>query len=122
MYNISKLNNNLKYLFSIYCIENHGKIKQFEILTHFYCLITLYTGLQLVFSKFFLVFKSIHIFDSILSLKLSLMNETVLNRIKTLKRHCKVTLNEFLNKKNFMMTTKKYLFDKLFVSNRNFTA
>ena len=50
------------------------------------------------------------------------MKETVLNSIKTLIRYCKVTLNQFLNKKKFMMRTKNYLFDRLFVPNRNFTT
>ena len=44
----------------------------------------------------------------------------MLNSIKTLKRCCKATLNVFLNKNNF--DYDKYLYDKFFVSNRNFST
>ena len=47
------------------------------------------------------MFLKVHILGSILSLKLSLMYETVLISTKTLKRCCKVTLNVFYDKKFF---------------------
>ena len=51
------------------------------------------------------------------------MQETVLNSIKTFIRYCKVTLNEFFNKKFYDDDKKKnYLFVRLFVSNRSFTT
>ena len=53
------------------------------------------------FFKCFSRFLKVHIFGSIFSFKLISIKETVLNRIKTFKRFCKVTLNVFFNKKNF---------------------
>ena len=41
----------------------------------------------------------------------------MLNSIKTLKKYCKATLNEFLRKKLFDDEKKNYLHDKFFVSN-----
>ena len=42
--------------------------------------------------------------------------------IKTLKVYCKFTLNVVLNKKVFNDYKKKYLYDRFFVSNRNFST
>ena len=50
------------------------------------------------------------------------MYQTVLNSIKTLVRYYKVTLIVFFYKKIYDDDKKKYLFDRLFVSNRNFTT
>ena len=50
------------------------------------------------------------------------MKLTVLNCIKTLKRYCKLTLNVFLIKKLLVMTENSYLYERYFVSNRNFTT
>ena len=44
----------------------------------------------------------------------------MLNSIKTLKRDCKVSLNAFFNKKNFVDDKKILFIDRIFVSNRNF--
>ena len=46
----------------------------------------------------------------------------MLNSKKTLKRYCKVTLNVFFNKKFFDDDKYIYLYDRIFVSNRNFTT
>ena len=62
-------------------------------------------------------FLKVQIFGSILSYKLSLMHETVLNYIKTLKRYCEVILNVFFNEKFVDDYRKKYLYDRLFESN-----
>ena len=47
----------------------------------------------------------------------------MLNSIKLLKRYCKAILNVFLYQKKFDDDKKKiYLYDRFFVSNRNFTS
>ena len=51
------------------------------------------------FPNFFQVFK-VHNFGSIFSFKFISIKETVLHRIKALKRYCEVTLNVFYNKNN----------------------
>ena len=64
-------------------------------------------GCHSFFQIFFQVFQissrflKVHIFGSIFSLKLISIKETVLNRIKALKRYFKVTLNVFFHKKIF---------------------
>ena len=63
-------------------------------------------GCYSFFPNFFQVFQissrflKVHIFGSIFSFKLISIKETVLNRIKALKRYCKVTLSVSFNKKN----------------------
>ena len=85
------------------------------------------TGLPLIISNFFKIFKissrvlKLHISGSIFSLKLILIYETLLNSIKTFIRYYKITLNVFLNK-NILCLWQKKLFDRLFVSNRNFST
>ena len=65
-----------------------------------------FSGLPLVFQKFFQVFQissgflKVRFFESIFSFKLNLKSETVLHTIKTLKRYSKITLKVIL-KKNF---------------------
>ena len=85
------------------------------------------TGLPLITSNFFKIFKissrflKLHISGFFFSLKLILIYETLLNFIKTLIRYYKITLNVFLNKDILCLWQKK-IFDRLFVSIRNFTT
>ena len=46
----------------------------------------------------------------------------MVNSIKTLKRYSKATLNVFFDKKFFDDDKIFYLYDRFFVSNRNFTT
>ena len=65
-------------------------------------------------------FSKVQGFGSILNINLRLRYKTVLSSITKFKRYCKGALNVFFYLIKWMITKNFYLYDKFFVSNRDF--